>query len=1560
MSKKPLVFEIDDDDDDELQTPNVQQTSSVPVRGIASDVHTSLAQYQMVSKTPIGGTGYIFMSNIFEANDAQNEICPYSFLVSSDMAAKMQSNNTDQTRHRYSPFVRRAIGSGSTPLPLYEKKYYNLLTLLSAHKFLRVTLRTVGDAAYSSFDDNQLVNAVLTRLYSLDKPSYAAARVKFDGGVMLHELYTMFSTSYNLIAVAGLDTQEGLVLPPRTADSEESHIGLLTQDVLTTKLLAGKMGGLLNVDLGGDGDCLFRSILYQMQLYYPGFFETEQMRCVNMDSVNNVTDRMRLLLMYAMLDMVKTSDPRDVIEYMMACRNELYPESDDDENGIPDDAYVLFLNALTIDYTNIVRSIEEACRASKVGEFTMPDEHVITGVLITYITYNTAADPRQMAQLDAIFHVLMDSLSRIYITGQFVCFTTATLIPNAFNINLFCYMLNNGKIQAVIEMKRDIMTQCVGRACNCFVYNENGGSDGYDAHFTCALLAKSGSHKLLPNVDTTLGLTTIAVQSPETSKKFADGLDFEISRLIFPCNQTNVVQWAEKMNRPMANPRVMTASAAYGYFLEPVVVDCLISTFHKLVSEGKNMSVFEQLKKMFKDIWCKIHDRTKYTVLTRTEFDNLTSTEGVVVFPSIMGFGLSASRRRNYALQFNNAARAEQPAFEKKLGRLAMQLFGCMFEAAVRVVFFMVLPPIFDENDNTRTEAFLRVLQEGKHKFNGERSTPQPYHDFIRKAALLGMPMYTENVRTVAMRLVKIDMLLRPFDFVYGAFCEFYMMIIGAMFESDVHSDVSVCNEAAKKPVKTVAAIEIEGRLVHVDAQSTEIEFHEAPPRAPPADATFRVNVKITKTHEDTYTKTHVNGRNCCMLAWFTRTPDLVIKKVDRRASQDGVDSFDRFLAGTRIAYCQVDPQTGSASIPFLFERASLADQGDVFLSLALYVEESEDAHKINIKRRGHAAIRLVDIPKTNMAFDVTLWEGPIMRSISMTSDGSIVDGMQYNATYTLAVDISDTAHAIFKSGHHAASNNHVHFHARGPVKMFDDALVRSFGQYVNMMNKPENLGVTLTNMQSFMYVDIPLDRQLAPSWVSTYFEDIYVTLDVLRARLAMRLSAEGITMEEFEHICAVAFKNTFDMESMLESYAKENYTGSSEYAAYAMDRFMWIYLQVINPYNKICYAFDTFETVRTEQMRYPITQRGDCEDTAQATVQFVNGLLRLCRMQIDKKHRGVIFILKFLSYYTPCMAVIKTTSPSYKTSDRDKPVAEMQPTGLHMLCVNVLASVVKGAKPDGVEQRLPCAYPVETTGLNFGSYITPNKLLNYNTSLAGCRMLLEFRTRYATLLKLAMKHKVVDDEDVVCAYLIADEAHSDYKGDSFITPHYFYGQFINIKCRNVGMREFANNGVNASIGVDFKRVVTETGSTRTWRFVPPVKTITREIDANINKLCEQYAANVQPNIGEIDTVPITRQIDDDDDTAPTERHIDIDEIHQLRADSTMPEYVRALSMRTISFYINTVAFPGEIPLQKIRAVRQHMLDNKKELTFNTHVGPVEFCSELNGTLTYYTFKIKF
>lgn len=867
---------------------------------------------------------------------------------------------------------------------------------------------------------------------------------------------------------------------------------------------------------------------------------------------------------------------------------------------------------------------------------------------------------------------------------------------------------------------------------------------------------------------------------------------------------------------------------------------------------------------------------------------------------------------------------------------VALQSLVAMQSAAVLVAYFMYTPPVHSEGEHiTKDTDYIQAMSRAlTSRFHGEdkvsddpRVFPELFMAFHEKSFLQGF-MSTPEIHGDIVKTVKLFLLYQPDNFHKTAFFEFYTVCLHAMYDM-----AKIAHDRKEQMVLKFDA--------PTSAQLTRPAAGNLTGRG------FQLDVRVTKMHENAFTKRYVDHDHGHILVWFTSTKNVRLVPL---APVSTSQVIHKYLADTRIAYSQVPLSPGKSSSGLLqFEildlRTAAEDGGPkvVYMHLAMIVREKTPATVAGPSapsyfiRRGHACLDLDEVDRPGHEFAVTLWEGPTSTEVSWKEDLTFDKSMGYERVFDLGVTIVDPqgvfepraspASSIFTPWGVAAyikSTELQWFCRDAPCQMFKDADMVAVNKYLWLYTRA--FSAQAQGLHAWLYVNMPLTRNVVPLFAVAYLPPTRVDMDFLVERIEMKLDDEALSWNEFLQIAVMALA-----PEATRQWCPWVTLGSVEIHAlgpYAMGRFIWILTQIINPYSKFCYRYDLMDGNPYEQMNYPTFEFADCEDLAEAVMRLVQGIQAL---YVESKapeaypHKVVYVILRFLARYSPAMTVLTTQGAAYTRAE-----TQSAHPSLHMLAV-----LIPTAKGQSV-------IPMETTGMNYNSYETPDLQLRDVSDAPLKEALLEREEMYNRICALALGYDAVADERISFAVRINREASevnspgSGKKGDSFIRPHYFYDRFI-MAC-DTAHRQLVDfyytDSDKRSPGVLFADAVTRVPGRKSWILAPPVMfTDEPRIMATLARVCTEFAANVQPAPAFIRAVhPVA----------------------EIMPGTAATDMATALGPRTVNFYINESL---DSDASKLMSGFQAFMERKRA---QFTVSGAQRVVALGGKLTFYKVTVHF
>ena len=770
-----------------------------------------------------------------------------------------------------------------------------------------------------------------------------------------------------------------------------------------------------------------------------------------------------------------------------------------------------------------------------------------------------------------------------------------------------------------------------------------------------------------------------------------------------------------------------------------------------------------------------------------------------------------------------------------------------------------------------------------------ERTTtksPDKFIDLARRARMFGFQM-TEDMEREVYLFARTYLLRRPRVAATAptAFHEHARILMQALYlrtgstESLVVNgrDVSVPIETVIRPPPVMARLE---RSAPVDMKFAT---------KGPEDTHFLVHLDIRESFPSEFTrKYHTDSR---LVAWLTRAPTLEVAAYDTSSH----DSFERYLRHVEMGFAVLDGRS-SATIDLRLRRSDVAAAqaaGRIFLHVAhMALETNPDVPTQRLwVRSGHGFVDLASFERTGQPLALPLWEGPTDSRFAWdaNADYAVKKSMEFKKTHVMSVSIDDNGRGdlLVRSNVTAPpppgdKPNTIYTRAESA------ALVRYVASVVG------RLPPGTTSKHSLLYLNFPIGDVLVPNWASLLLPPVGVNVATLEARVAGKLHDEGLTVGEFEKIAMLASSSY----SVLSRYAR--------------DRFVWIVTQIINPFNKVCYRFDRVDGVANDQMQFPLWGSGDCEDTAEGVVRFIRGLKAIAIADVTSA--AARLVLTFLQDYEPAMTVMTTVGAKLSHT--------AGPTGLHMMAVLVPHGPLPGTLP---------IVPVETTGLTFNSYVTPDALLA-GAPAAERQPIIAATRAYNRVCKAAERvSTAVRDETINYAVLIdAEGGESRFRGDEFARRHHFYREFVMLM--RASQPGFADFRKDAALGVPFAEVIfnERTG----WH----VDRVDRPEDIRaVAPLVQRYADNVMPapDLSGTSTA----------DELPTVPHESLPRDH---GDSV-------LAVRSVNFFIPTAA------TSEARRLMDELADalRRAALPEVARIEPVDTVTVLGGAIEYLILRVR-
>lgn len=875
------------------------------------------------------------------------------------------------------------------------------------------------------------------------------------------------------------------------------------------------------------------------------------------------------------------------------------------------------------------------------------------------------------------------------------------------------------------------------------------------------------------------------------------------------------------------------------------------------------------------------------------------------------------------------------------IGDVTTEVIQTMYTATVLTAYFMYVPPVVVSRQSLNTTSARRAHPKDKLYADIQRSLAtylgrggqdqgnqlRSLELFREKTLLAGIDM-RPSAHAQIISLCHAGILYKPELLRFTAFYEFYSILMESMFQA--------------------IAVDNAPPLVSFDYTYVAAPMHPAPP---PRMETKHMDVSVVVEHifNESGAPLPQSYNNAHILAWFTKSDNLKIREYEHK----GGNEFGKFMHGTRISFAPINPTVRGqvVTIPFEFDALDIGvAEPDSCLHLAVYVKQDcpdIPGQQYDV-RFGHTFIRMSDIRRSNNDFSIVTWEGPISTRLALENNDkhALAKGMEFRRTYRLRVTLT-----IPGSGKRSVDAPHL-FYQEAPNSLFTKDQMSVVSQFLFGMST--TFDSHIVNMHSLLYVNFPMENNVIPLWSVTFLPPFEVHKRVLANRLDMVLHNEGIDMEDFIHISLMAFKGRFlNADDQAAWMPHHQFEADEQLREFARHRFLWLFTQVINPFNKIVYRSDVFEGKGTEQMGYPVCGFADCEDTAEGVNRLLRGLSALRATRDDK---GVYIILRFLSFFTPAMTVLTTNGASYTRSVNTASMTEEEedrrfydvntPVSLHMMALLVPKHVINTRLED-VGGIGDACIPVETTGLNFNSYVTPEALLGGRVA-ARYPSLVQAVVQYNKISEYASKYPAVAEEKINFAVMINSESVGEDKGWSFIKPsHYFYGRFVAM-CHD---QEDADQGRfldffykgKGKPGVRFHDVV---NPGRDWQLrAPDILAKNPDMRRKLEDICRTFAANVQPipNLrdGAVDKTKYVTQYVGDKLPAP--------------AITQLPREIESLRMRSVCFFMNASYTAGSEAV--MRGFWQYMSRNEKNLGM---VKQVTTWSTLGGALSIYVLQVTF
>lgn len=1000
-------------------------------------------------------------------------------------------------------------------------------------------------------------------------------------------------------------------------------------------------------------------------------------------------------------------------------------------------------------------------------------------------------------------------------------------------------------------------------------------------------------------------------------------------------------------------------------------------------------------------------DVTGQLISKKTIADSLRA-DGVNVLdlPVILGFGRDDNDPEQTGARYMAMRKQTKTKGDKSdpfvmltslIKNTSLHVFNAMYTSACLVIFFMlsppVDPPVKDELLYSQDIPYVTAIFKKLHKqftgkvFEGEaKQVKDPvtaytdmnhYLKFLQKAWTRSPILTGKNIDEV-MNVVTHGMLTTPEYFKDTAFFEFYTVCLSSIFYDQIY----------------VTGVTVTGKPALISTQMTlpptAVEF-KMPAKTDTASKTLTIDVNIDNAFDpqsgrkssDLFTDILAND-TVELVVWFTQiNPSQVIDmEVYRDSSKPGHDSsrsvfeeyetqqlgMQHFRDGSKTTFGKIamnrtargKGSSVSITIPFSqFDLEKLASTKQTcYLHFAMMVSEKPESSDLapRMVRRGHS---FVDIGKLDVErpFVVRLWEGPIDPSLGMTRTPSgqyqFTNTFTYEKTFDVGVTIRDPM-GLFRPS--MGSDKPAQFTMTEPNRMFDDRDMAHMAQYMYAMNT--RLTHTQLAMHSLLYVNMPMTRNVVPLFAVSFLPPLDVLPCVLESRAKLVLDHENITAGEFMQIALVAFLGSLltPEDAVAWGFDSNHFAGHEVFRTFARDRFLWIFTQIVNPFNKMRYAFDKFNRVDNEQMGMPGEDVGDCEDFAEAAMRFCKSLILNFDPQSFRLVNPVVYIvLTFLRMYTPCTSVLTTDGAAIKTVKQDTPAM-----GLHMLAILVLKTTIDPSLGANVH-KLQRIVPLEGTGLQFNSYRTVDSCFGPESDSAVCRdieRIKESVNRYSGVVNLAYKNiKDVKNEVIVFPMMINRENSkytapgSGYTKWEFIYPsHYFYDNFVSLCHDQQGVASrFLDFGVIApstprqKYGVPFYMAIMPDNDDK-WKLAAiPLPDISVQ---SLYDICQRFADNAMP--ASALTLPTKHIVCE---ATAAQKAVD--------AETASRSYVDALLVKSVNFYLNTKARPnGRVLMGKLRSFFEEEIGKNNTVMKNTSIHGVDTIFTLNLNTNYLMIQV--
>lgn len=844
----------------------------------------------------------------------------------------------------------------------------------------------------------------------------------------------------------------------------------------------------------------------------------------------------------------------------------------------------------------------------------------------------------------------------------------------------------------------------------------------------------------------------------------------------------------------------------------------------------------------------------------------------LVVLPQILGFGRGYQIKEEPTLCMSvvGASLALTRHLRDLIVSTAAAVYAAAQCAATLVACFLAVSDYGAMRLNA--DDFSGVMQDalGITDRTVRSNAATAYETIWRKAGTVALP-HVPRVYPLALLLCRAYVEFMPHHFTNTAFFDFACEFMGLERDNTINEDTR-----RAEPLRTYLALApTQDRALR--APATDMRFSEAAA----AESEFSLRLAFPRVHETEWSRKYLSQRRVVLVGWLTRS---TAARLDTFSSPRNED-FVRFLQHTQVASAETrtraDAGLEDADLTFRLRPADLVAarrEGRVYLHVAAYAMETnpEEPRQQLWVRNGHGFVDVDAIERPGKPFAFTMWEGPVTTAIAWSDEHDITTDMTYKRTYDVVGTVATRDASLFVVNELTTPLPPTD----RPTSMFDVGERRTLVRYV--AGVIARIPKDVQRRHSLMYLNFPQSMTIIPNWASMLLPPVGVAAWMLEDRVASKLFDEGLSADEFARIAALA-------------------AGSGGLARYARDRFLWIVVQILTPYNKVCYRLDRIDGKGNDQMGYPFANNGDCEDTAQAVVQLVRGLADV--RTADPASR---LVLDFLRAYEPAMCVLTTGGAAITRGTAG-------PKGLHMMAALIPRS-----------RRGPIV-PLETTGLSYNSFASPEYLLGGAVPEKITR-----RTRaYAEVCAAANRASTAVVGEFINYGVLADAGSAARP-----VHHHFYDEFVmaTLPGADVGFYDFV--GADGRVCVPFFDAVLD--GRWTLRRIDTDAAALREVVP----LVRRFANNVQPT-------PSFATLERSD--AATRPPV-------LPAPATAPTDEDLLAVRSVCFFANTdVLANAREEMDALYAA----LSGPQRPAAAAEVTPPEFVAVLGGAITYYVVRVR-